>query len=360
MNNHEPLQRSNTPKKQKYSRLTAQIIKNSVKKQILDIKRRKSPAICELIDNFEKKLRKTVDTRSSDKTLDFPKAQYAETAQTPIEEIAATVAEGIALADKLRGRNFADEIDINDLLLKLLQTNRKSFESFLLSLASNCDAESLACFGTNLIYGGFVTETSKNAPRCRFIELLTTPTAETFSKLQQVIRNDTNEGRRVCVIHGNGLMSENMGRFCRSFSETAFILIDSAPSGQTIQGVYNAMYIPESANIHDQVARESSLLHGIASFSSNIDTKDTYSGSNFSNSNDNGFSNNKKPGNNNSGKAYSNLQLTSSNAVSSLFRFLSSPSLPIKSNTTEFYSVLCYLERIMSNGQNTAPLKIDI
>lgn len=344
-------------KYQKYSRLTAQIIKSSVKKQILDIRKRKDVAVHELIEQLEQKLIKkanknlnnTVKSKQNSSALAPPPAKIENTCSTsPIEEIAATVAEGIALADKLMGRSFSSEIDINELLLRLLSSNRSNFESLLLALAQNFDAEALACFGTNLIYGGFVTETLHNSPRCRYIDLGYRPDQNTFLKLQQIIKNDLMEGRRVCIIHGKQLLCDNIGRFCRSFSDTAFILIDSDPIQHAFQGIYNVLYIPETTKNVPLINSKSSILSGVAVFSPNFPNADE------NQTNFNRISTSEKG---NYPKLQFSSQSSSSNAISSLFKFLTAPSLPIKSNAEEFYSALCYIERLVSNGQNNAPIK---
>ena len=187
-----------SPRRSKYNRLTAQIIKNSIKKRIFDVKRRKNGAIEELLSQLEEKMLKSNG-------------------------------------------------EMGDLILKIISLNRKALEKFVLDLAFNSDTESLACFFTNLVYGGFLTETLNNSPVSRYIELENSLSPDGYNELYGVLKNDTREGRRVCIIRGDGLLNENMIKLYRYFGETAFILIDKNQLTRSYQGIYNVLFVPETA-----------------------------------------------------------------------------------------------------------------
>ena len=294
MNNFEKKNStSNYKQTQKYSGLMSSIIKSKVKREIFDIRKQKNFAARKLLDQLEENLSKELKQSESNNSNFF------------IEHM-----------------QEGSEISFNELILKLLRTNRKDWEDFLVHLAENFDATALSCFGTNLLYGGFMTSTLNNSPRCRFADFPSQPTSKDILTLQNSIKDDLRKDRRVCIIRGYKLLNENLLKLCRFFADTAFILIDKEPSIPSNYMLYNVLYIPESDNTVLVASSNCSLLYGVAIlFPGKIETKNNFQ---------------------------SNL--------SSLFRFLSSPNLPIKSSINDFYNAICRIEYLTSEGKNTKPI----
>lgn len=331
----------------RYSRLTAQIIRGGVKKRIYDIRKNKNAAARELLATLEEKLKKSINQKQGAARSAVPKGQPLPQEQLSgqnsaiINEIAATLAEGINLVDKLSNRHSENEPSVEELLLKILQSSRSAAEELIIRLATLSDAESLACFGTNLIYGGFLTETAAGSPAVTVIELSERRRAdEAIPRIQSIIKNDLNSGRRVCVLRGEGLLSDQFIRIYRYFSDTAFILVDTSEKLPTVQGINNLLYIPEGGA--ELSPRQSgSVICGIAQFDRQYPS-DSNRGLQWS-----------------IGKG-SQLGGMPENSVSCLFKLLSSPSLPIKSSYGEFYSALCSLERMISRGKNQSPITFNL
>ena len=192
----------------------------------------------------------------------------------------------------------------------------------MVSLAEKCDSAALSVFGTNLLYGGLMTSTLNNSPRCRFADYTSKLTQNDISALQNAIKSDLKEGRRICIIRGSSLLSDNLINLYRYFSDTAFILIDKEASRPINYGIYNVLYISESNKDITSMTPNSPLLYGIVNLlSGNFDTK-------------------------------------SINAcdISSLFSFLSAPSLPIRCNSSDFYNAVCQIENLLSEGKNRTPI----
>ena len=296
---------------QKYNRLTSQIIKSNVKKRILDIRKRNSGAVNELLNDLERSLLK-----------------------------------------KSNSHIPCGDINLNDLILRLLQTNRKDWENFILNLASSALPDTLSVFGTNLIYGGYLTETLNNTPRCSFVDLSDVKSPDLLLQLQKSLKNDLYEGRRVCIIVGCELLSENLLKIYHIFSETAFILIDRTPKRHAVQGIFNVLYIPESKGDSNFFSPLNSILNGIAQVEP---CSDIYSRSISSFGRQN-LSAGKGAVDKISGASHISYQ----NSISALFKFLSTPQFPIKSNINEFYNAICYIESFISNGNNCSPITIAI
>jgi len=249
----------------KYSRLTAQIIRGGVKKKLYDIKKRGRIAVDELLDALEVKLKKsalrkgasslTVSTSSAKPSNKLEDGQKHENG-TVYDEIAETLAEGIDLIDKLKhGKNAELNADcFEKMILGIMNANRDTWTRFILNAVSERDAESISCFGTNAIYGGYLTQTEGNGPRCSYYDVGNGLSQTSLVKIKELIRRDTLAGRRVCLIRGSGLLSNEMLKIYRFFSETAFILVDESGTISKVSlpslGIYNVMYIcPSSARL---------------------------------------------------------------------------------------------------------------
>ena len=296
---------------QKYNRLTSQFIKSGVKRRILDIRKRKASAVNELLNDLEKSLLKSTNSRVTH-----------------------------------------SDINLNDLILRLLEANRGDWEKFILNLANSAHPDTLSVFGTNLIYGGFLTETLNNTPRCSFVDFSDARSSDHLLHLQKYIKNDLYEGRRVCIIAGDDLLSENLLKIYHIFNETAFILIDKTPKRHAVQGIFNVLYIPESKFDGNFFSPLNSILNGIAQFEP---CSDIYTRSNNSFERQNLFA---EKGTVKKENAAGNILYQ--NSISALFKFLSTPKFPIKSNVNEFYNAICYIESFISNGNNDSPAMITI
>lgn len=365
----------------RYSRLTAQLIRNGVKKKIFDIRKKKSAAVNELLDDLEKKLAQNVskygaEGRNKTEKIINTERKTVENLQKDDEnakiynEIAETIAEGIALADKLKGRaSKAEEINVNDLLLQILSASRRDWASFLQALADNCDAEAFACFGTNLIYGGFLTETVGNTPRCRLVRLSGGSNREMAERLQNIVKQDCLSGRRVCIVVGRGLLSRELIEIYRYFNETAFILLDEDGEMPKECEVYNALYVTDGRMGSSVFPSKSAPICGIISVN---DLKrptaswDKTEGRRASKENFECDDSQKRErhavtvGREGGARLTYGGLIDSPHPASSLFKLLSSPRLPIDLSFAELYALICELERLLSEGKNGMPLTTDI
>ena len=86
--------------------------------------------------------------------------------------------------------------------------------------------------------------------------------------------------------------------------------------------VYNVLYITEAVKLPHEPEKGSAILCNIAHF-----TPETL-----------------------------NPSYNRSISPSALFNFLTAPNLPIKSNINDFYSALCRIEELTSEGKNRSPI----
>lgn len=370
--------RSNTTQKRrqnkKYSRLVAKMIQGNVKRRILEIKRRGEPAASDLMNMLTAKLADELKERSADRSTsrsyqikepachnltDNSTKISAESAvpktttdtnedslmpnhnRTVYDEIAATVAEGIALADKLK-HTPDNGFTVGEMFMRMLNVDRAKWTHLFCELAQKYSSDAISCFGTNLIYGGFMTETAGNCQRISFIDIRTPVSPDKLNKLREALRKDLSLDRRVCVIKGDGLFTPEMLRIYRYFAETAFIAVDISKNNPSIklseQGITNVMLVTPSINNDNCFG----TLAGIISISElSPQPRDTASHT--------------------VREGKSGVRLTYggsypfSEQSSRLFSFLSSPSLPLRLSFDEFYTLICELEGLLSGGQNRAP-----
>ena len=254
-----------------------------------------------------------------------------------------------------------------------MQTNRREWEGFLLRLVERTDPNALSAFGTNLIYGGLITETANNSPRFRVIYISgNRPDQGQINSFRNILKQDLSEGRRICIVIGRGITDREMVKIYQIYSEIAFILIDSdssaqsesRDSGHTLQNqrrpftqssafsysspntfcAQNLLYIPECNNKDCVNSISNQFLSGIAVFSpQNNRFIESLTTNNSNTAAEKGSDN----------VGYHN---TPNNYIAEVFKFLTSPSLPILSNIEEFYYALCYIESIISGGKNSSPL----
>ena len=329
-------------KKTKYSRLTAQIIRGTVKRKILDIRKRKLDAANELLDSIEDMLANNCPQTGPTTRKNHSKIEYNVDPKENgaiYEEIAATLAEGIALADKLK--NGTSNISFEQLLLNTIRSNREEWSRFILSVAENFDAESLSCFGTNLIYGGLTTERAGNSAACSFVELSEPITSHKADKIREIVRRDQASGRRIMIIRGYGLLCPSLIGIYRFFSDTAFILIDSSnEKQQSASGAYNVLIIPEGKDQKPFIDTKRSPLNGLFVLNGTSDQENIIE---------------RTAGKGSHAKlTYGGLSSQFS-GISRLFSLFSSPSLPITLDIDEFLGLSCQLESIISYGLNRYP-----
>ena len=415
---------SNEQTRKKYNRLTAQIIKNAVKKEISNVRKHGKSAAESLLTSLEDSLQKSLlqsenNARSSRangryiNNSNFAKRNIEKADVPPSKsdnikesgslgensaiynEIAATLAEGMALADKLRrGETYRNDMPIGELILNILKTNKDVWSDFIVKLAKENDVESLAVFGTNLIYGGFITETAENEPNCSYIELTDSKQNENLGRaysnadktysfgartqsLIKILQNDARLGKRVCIIKGEGLLANDLERIYRNFSDTAFILVEKQKKGEKINlssgvGAKNLLYIPEFSSKNDVNSFStlpSSILNGIMSLYGTDEASTRMSSERHSFDEEVSKERGREEG---SAKKYSSVYEKGGGAarltfgsrtsavydnISYLFSFLSSPALPIITDTNTFLSLICELEAALSGGKNVAPAK---
>lgn len=363
----------------KYSRLAAKIIQNNVKRKILEIKRRGEPAADELLDMLAQKIAEGLKSRSANKSSEHIYENYNASSdditsidnksivnsekrshqadlktdflendkQKPVyNEIAATIAEGIALADKLKGASDK-ESTVGELFLKMLNVDKSMWRRFLCEVARNYSADALSCFGTNLVYGGFMTETAGNCPRVSIVEIESPISTRVVNKLSETLKKDSTLGRRICLISGNSLFVAEMLRIYRYFSETAFILVDKSSKTVPIdlagQGIGNVMFTGATSNEKNGL----SALGGLIAVGE-PEVRQTEKPGHTT-----------REGNNGPFLTYGGAY-PFSGQTSRLFYFLSSPTLPFRLSYDELFGLICELEKKLSDGKNSSPNRIII
>ena len=162
-----------------YSKITAQIAKNVVKKKILEIRTRGARAADEIIDDL------------------LEKAQNG-TKKTQIS----------ALGDKM---------------LSAVEKNRAKWRNFIIELAGRFDPESLSTFGVNLIYGGIMTSSVGNVSWASVITI----DGSDQRKLVERISQGRGKGNLVWILRGKEAFSSETLKSLKYFPECAFMLVSN-------------------------------------------------------------------------------------------------------------------------------------
>ena len=162
-----------------YSKFTAQMARNVVKKKILDIKSRGARAADELIDDLINKAHKSPKSAASD--------------------------------------GFARDVAV------IIEKNRSKWRNFIIELSGRFEADRLAAIGVNLIYGGLLTSSVGESGWASTIHV----EGANSDKLYEIISKGRNRGNFVWILTTKGGLSEDILKTCRYFPECAFILADS-------------------------------------------------------------------------------------------------------------------------------------
>ena len=383
MDRHNNYQNSRSQKK--YSRITAQFAKNTVRKKIYEIKKRGRLAADELLDTVEEMLQKNMNNNPKRRTNDKTMSQTRKKSEVGssdkclsddnssnekiYNEIAETIAEGIALADKLRGPvGVSEEITPVELFLIMLKNDRSKWRDFLCRVVEMSDAETLACFLVNLIYGGYMTEKREGRPCASFIEIKQPVSQNTVSRLREILKNDLSLGKRVCFVRGNDLFSTPMLHISRHFNETAFILLsgDLPPGTRSLfeQGIYNVLFIPEIKEGKSGHLSDRRAFSGIAVIINEDDRggerarEDTNVSRLCTDGGDGKYGDLRSNISAGQGShailSYGRVQIDK-NFLKQLFYFLSSPDLPVKITFNDLFEAVCKAELLIS--QNAQPDK---
>ena len=176
-----------------YSKLTAQIARNMVKKKILEIRTRGARAADELIDDFVQKKQKNNKKPS-----------------------------------------FTDEI------VPIIERNRAKWRNFIIEIAGRFDAEALATVGVNFIYGGLLTSSVGNVG---WASVVTVQSGDA-GRLAEILTRGRNRGSFVWILRGNNAFSPETLKTLRYFPEYAFLLVaDRKIDEREVAGAKNILFL---------------------------------------------------------------------------------------------------------------------
>ena len=166
-----------------YSKFTAQIIKNTVRKKLLEIRSRGARAADELIDELIERHQKSSRSPKNSK------------------------------------KSF-----LGDKAASIIGENRVKWRNFMVELSGWFDAENLSVLGVNLIYGGIMTSSAGSSGWASVVS------AEASGKrdLSEIISEGRSRGNLAWIIRGSEAFSPETIKICRCFPECAFILADGA------------------------------------------------------------------------------------------------------------------------------------
>ena len=191
----------NTERKN-YSKITAQIAKNVVKRKILEIRTRGARAADELIDELIGKNKK------KSKQSDF----------SPIE----------------------------DKIVPIIEKNRVKWRNFIIEIVGRFDADALSTLGVNLIYGGLMTSSVGNVG---WVSVITVDGSDQ-RKLTEILTNGRNRGNFVWILRGKEAFSPETLKICRYFPECAFLLAADRPIDRSaLSGLKNILVLTKKGDI---------------------------------------------------------------------------------------------------------------
>jgi hypothetical protein len=172
-----------------YSKLTAQIAKNTVRKHVAAIKKGGARAADELIDQFI----------------------------------------GTTAENQRKTRNSKELSAFQSKFIPVIERNRGKWRNFIIELAGRFDIDSLSTVGVGIIYGGIMTASVGNAGWAS--ELIIDnksgePDAERTKKASDLISLGRNRGGMVWIVRGKGTYSPEMLRVYRYYPECTFFLIE--------------------------------------------------------------------------------------------------------------------------------------
>lgn len=166
-----------------YSKITAQIAKNVVKKKILEIRSRGARAVDEIIDDLIKKAQENGQ-------------KGAKKAQNPL---------------------------LSDNFMSIIEKNRAKWRNFIIEVAGRLDPDALSTFGVNLIYGGILTSSVGNRDWASVMTIEGLGQQKLVEKLSQ----GRNRGNLVWILRGREAFSPEALKSCRYFPECAFIFVNN-------------------------------------------------------------------------------------------------------------------------------------
>lgn len=181
-------------KRKTYSRFTAQIIRNSVRKKISNVKIKGKSGAEELLAAF----------------LSPHKASHSNSS---------------GLEDKIG---------------EIIEKNKHKWCDFIVNVAKSFDSEALTIFGTNLIYGGMVTETLGGTSWSSLLEV-NEQTNKRISSVAELISGAQSRRSFVWIVKGKGGILPNLTNVYASFPDSAFMIalpegdLDSVRSTATLQ-----------------------------------------------------------------------------------------------------------------------------
>lgn len=192
----------NSLERKNYSRFIAQAAKNIVKKKLVEIRHGGARAADELIDQL---LSKSGENSGS---------TYKKSSQAGLEALVRSE------LDKDRGK----------------------WRNFIIEAAMRFDADALACFGVNFVYGGLITSSAGNTGWAAIVDADARPQdpssllAEKASQrstiqrrsraLSELVSRGRARGTMVWIIEGKGLFSAEMLKTYRFEPDIAFILLE--------------------------------------------------------------------------------------------------------------------------------------
>ena len=180
--------RQNKTNRKPYSKLTAQIAKNTVKKQISAIKSGGAKATDAFIDQF-------IETNGK-------KSQNA----------------------------FESENPLMSEFLTIVRKNRAKWRNFIIELVGRFDADALATVGVGLVYGGVITSSVGDAGWVSEIildEKTREISADRIKKISDIISQGRNRGCFVWIIKGKGTYSPELLRLYRYNPDCVFFVAEA-------------------------------------------------------------------------------------------------------------------------------------
>ena len=180
---------SQKTERKNYSKLTAQVAKNTVKRRILEIR-----------------------------------SGGAGKADVFLNEMLEK--------NKIRNRNSIEkncEVDIDgmiDGLKQIVEKNRTAWRNFLIEMSVRYDPDRISHFGVGLIYGGIMTSSVGNKGWVSIINLDKIENSEDAkaAKLREIISQGRRRGNLVWIIKGRKAISAELLKICRYEPECTFII----------------------------------------------------------------------------------------------------------------------------------------
>ena len=173
-----------------YSKLTAQIAKNTIKKHLYSIRTGGARAADDLIDQFIGKGDQNHRNSHIQREMSAFEREYRP----------------------------------------MIEKNRGKWRNFIIELSGRFDPEALATVGVGIVYGGIMTSSVGNVGWAAEIDLgdkFTEIPAEKIKKVSETISAGRNRGCMIWIMKGKGTYSSEMLRLYRYNPDCVFFLADS-------------------------------------------------------------------------------------------------------------------------------------